>query len=238
MNKPKEKKKAGRKNAKRPALNKSLNIFSRRDFIETQYIDGVYDEDGKELIRPLNEEEKDFLNSFYEETVIASFSHDQEIRRLNAIKKQIIEDEDVMALKSHLEVLKEDKDLNKKAIAQLKEIIRLTKKQNEEKYESELEYVENALQERREEVLLYPDKEDHKEFYKANNARNTCIFNKMKSQHRLEYLEPEKYDQMVSRKLQGIDLENILVNKLDNEVFKDTTNDGKNRGNKSKLKGK
>lgn len=65
-----------RSRAKYPALNQSLNTKDRRYFIETDYINGVYDANGQEVIRPLNDEEKAFLNKFYEESLITTFNKD------------------------------------------------------------------------------------------------------------------------------------------------------------------
>lgn len=70
------KKKTKRSKAKYPALKKDLNLRSRRDYIEPEYINGVYDENGRQVIRALTAEEKEWLNKFYEETVVTSFKKD------------------------------------------------------------------------------------------------------------------------------------------------------------------
>ena len=59
----------------------------RQDYIEPDYVNGVKGSDGEIVIRPLNEEEKDFLNSYYEEVIGANFLHDPELKRLNASLK-------------------------------------------------------------------------------------------------------------------------------------------------------
>jgi len=60
----------------------------RADYIEADYVGGVTGDDGDIVIRPLNEEEKDFLNKFYEEEVSANFHHNKETKRLfREIKK-------------------------------------------------------------------------------------------------------------------------------------------------------
>lgn len=43
-------------------------------------MNGVYDENGKQIIRPLNEAEKAFLNKYYEEEVNANFQHDLSVK--------------------------------------------------------------------------------------------------------------------------------------------------------------
>lgn len=57
--------------------------------MDVEYVKGVYDEKGKELIRPLNDEEKEFLNSFYEEYYGTNFKHKGEL--LHKTKKERLE---------------------------------------------------------------------------------------------------------------------------------------------------
>lgn len=56
--------------------------------MDTEYINGVRNEDGELVMRPLTDEEKEFLNKFYQETVNANFLHDPELKSLhNKIKE-------------------------------------------------------------------------------------------------------------------------------------------------------
>ena len=60
----------------------------RQDYIEPDYVNGVVNANGEMVIRPLNKEEKRFLNSYYEEVIGANFNHDPELKQLNKdIKK-------------------------------------------------------------------------------------------------------------------------------------------------------
>lgn len=70
--KSKKKSELKKENKKYRYLQRDKNLKSRRYFIETDYIDGVYGEDGKQLLRPLNEEEKAWLNQYYKEDVCAT----------------------------------------------------------------------------------------------------------------------------------------------------------------------
>jgi hypothetical protein len=63
-----------RSNAQYPALRKDLNLKGRRYYIEPDYINGVPGIDADSAIRPLTEKEKAWLNKFYEESIIASFT--------------------------------------------------------------------------------------------------------------------------------------------------------------------
>ena len=81
----------------------------RQDYIEPEYIDGVYDKDGNQLIRPMNDTEKRFLNSFYEEVIGANFIHDSELsslsKELKTLKKleNLTEDQEDELMRLQLE---------------------------------------------------------------------------------------------------------------------------------------
>lgn len=219
-------KKTGKKSNRRekvkyPALNKGLNTLSRKDYIEPDYVDGVYDKDGKKVIRSLTEEETEWLNQFYEESIITNFYHDKELKHLNKMKKRIIEDETVQQLNVKLKELQKDKSKNSKKIKDFKEIIKLTKKQNEETYSDKLNEIEEELNDLRQEKLLYPDKEDHKQFYKDNNSRNSCIFNKSRAMNTLIGLDTDEYDAYLSRTLNGLDSQQILIYEIEREIYED-----------------
>lgn len=67
-------KKPKRSKQEYPALDPKYNLKSRRDVLDNKYyINGVH-ADGKRVIRPLNKEEKQFLNDFNKEYYNASFS--------------------------------------------------------------------------------------------------------------------------------------------------------------------
>ena len=54
----------------------------RQEFIETSYLRGVFNEDGTQVIRALDEEEKQFLNNYYKEFVHGTFVTDSESNKL------------------------------------------------------------------------------------------------------------------------------------------------------------
>jgi len=54
-------------NKKYRYLSREKNLKSRRYFIETDYVNGLYDENGNQVMRPLNPEEMEWLNQFYKE---------------------------------------------------------------------------------------------------------------------------------------------------------------------------
>lgn len=71
-----------RSKAKYPALQKKFNLKMRQDYIEPDYVNGTFNAAGEMVIRPLDAEEKTFLNSFYEEVVGANFQHSPELKSL------------------------------------------------------------------------------------------------------------------------------------------------------------
>jgi len=78
-------KKTKRQQVKHSALSKKYTLKTRRDYCDFDYINGVY-VDSTEVIRPLNDGEKDWLNKFYEEVVHASFKHEDTLN--DTVEKQ------------------------------------------------------------------------------------------------------------------------------------------------------
>ena len=73
-------------------------------------------------------------------------------------------------------------------------MIRLTKEQNTEKHASALRKIEIEMQKVRDMVLLYPNKEDHKQFYNENNKRNVCMYTDAKKKGTLLEFDSDAYD--------------------------------------------
>jgi len=63
-------------------MSKRGSRIHRQEFIETHYINGVYNDKGEQVIRPLSLEEKSFLNKYYKEFVHGTFNTDAESTRL------------------------------------------------------------------------------------------------------------------------------------------------------------
>jgi len=77
-------------------LNKTGARAQRKEFMDTGYVKGVVNEFGEQVIRPLNKEEVEFLNSFYKESVHGTFNTDaeskllfKEAKRLTRLSKNI-----------------------------------------------------------------------------------------------------------------------------------------------------
>jgi hypothetical protein len=65
-----------RRKVKYPALDPRFNLKGRKCYIEADYINGVYNQNGNMVMRPLTDDEKEWLNKYYEETVVTSFNRD------------------------------------------------------------------------------------------------------------------------------------------------------------------
>jgi len=86
--KKRKKRKTRRSEATNPALQKKFTIKSRQEFLETEYTKGVYDDEGRELIRPLTKEEQAWLNKFYTEDLNASFNHEDPLYKTKEERKK------------------------------------------------------------------------------------------------------------------------------------------------------
>jgi len=77
----KKKKTDLRSQQKYPCLEKRFNLKLRDEFIDNDYIDGVFDDKGNMVIRPLNDKEKEWLNQFNREYINANFNGTSEIKK-------------------------------------------------------------------------------------------------------------------------------------------------------------
>lgn len=165
-----------RSKSKYPALEPSLNLKRRAEFLEIDYLD------------QLDDEAKEFLNKFHEETINTNFLNHPELKRLNDVKKAII---NTVEVEEFTQRIKEIRDRiegyktgsvsspNTDTIATLgKELKRLEtarkelKKDIKKQYAKELDDIEDEMQKIRNKHFLYPNKKDHTQFYDENNIRN------------------------------------------------------------------
>lgn len=205
-------KKNRRKSSKYPALDGNLNLPIRRDYIETDYVNGVYDQNGKQLIRPLTDNERKFYNKFYEEVIVANFTHDPILKKLLNDKKKLLEDSTILELKEEIKLNKN----NAKRASELRSIIKELKQSNYEKHESKMKVLEKKIKDRQKEVLLYSNKEDQLTIYQENNQRNTCLFNQLKTGNNLNPLNVDEFDRYVSTIIS--DGEDALIDNIERDA--------------------
>lgn len=201
-----------RKKSKYPALNKGVNTLTRKDAMECPYMDGIKDKHGNLVTRAWTEEEKAWMNQFLEETVVTNFLHGKGMKQKNNEKLDILNTDEVKELKALKKVAETSAEKTR-----LNELLKLAKEQVKDDMEDELETIEEELQELREQFLLYPDKEDHKKFYKENNIRNRDLYNKLKNQGHLIDLTAETYDKFMAERFDGIDVELAIINEIEGD---------------------
>lgn len=208
-------KKNRRNSSKYPALDKKLNLKARFDYIEADYLDGVVNEKGELVIRAATEAEKKWLNQYYEESVIGNFLWHPELRKLNKQKTSLIKCKYVRQMEVQVKQLTSE-GAPKQIITNIKKTMKITKQQNAEVNSRKIKEIEDKMQEIREQVMLYPDKEDHKQVYAENNARNRCIYTKSKITGNLVNLghKPELEDVYMSYSVLS-NYEDILINEID-----------------------
>tara|TARA_R100001086_G_scaffold249698_1_gene190431 strand:+ start:4997 stop:5275 length:279 start_codon:yes stop_codon:yes gene_type:complete len=64
---------------------------------------------------------------------------------------------------------------------------------------------------------LITDKEEQRKIYGENNARNRCLYNQAKKTGKLVKIDPKEYDERTLKRIQGLDLEHVIVNDEDLE---------------------
>ena len=162
--------------------------------MEADYSNGVRDEDGNLLMRPLDKTEKDFLAKFYKEEVHNKLDSTEEIKQ----EKKILQN-----LKfTHRGYRIKNKTKHPEVLAQETKIEELLKSQGNWNYTTE----------------------DQKRLNKDNNDRNSCIYNRAKAANTLQssvfdvnidsYIVSEGLDSQLE-KLQDVLLEESFENSSD-----------------------
>lgn len=177
-----------RTNSKYPNLDRRLNTKLRRDYLDnTYYVDGV--KDGSEYkMRPLNEEEKEWLNKFNGEYYGAAFDKNDE----KNLHQNLADDVTIYNIRQDISRIRKEA-----AKEQDPDIAR-------ELY-NELEDQLNYLRE------VYPKKKCQD----ANNERNRCLLNTGKATNEIKFIPWERLDQNL---IGDIDLELLyILNDMENE---------------------
>lgn len=181
---------SGRKKKSYNPLNKNGTFGTRRDFIEADYVNGVFDEHGVEKIRPMNKEEIEWLTQFYSETEHGNFKKNSEINmvqdfyngictKIRHAKKNGYSNEEVLKLK-------EIADNSYKELVQL----------------------------RAETNTFYPEDEDRQEIYNKNYERVNDIFNVAKASGKLISYDLPEFDKFSSKAEKDINPEHLVLDYL------------------------
>jgi len=155
-----------REKAKYPGLEKKYNLKLKQFYKEVDYIGGVYNDKGDQVIRSLNDNEKEFLNKFEEEYSNANFMHDftaKEKKKITTLRAK------------YRKLKKEYKDTGKKTL-----LPRIDKV-----------YLDILMISQDKLLVSCPEKQ--KEFYNDNNSRNRCLHNRLQTGFKLDPLDTEFY---------------------------------------------
>lgn len=151
----------------------------RNSYMETPYVNGVVGIDGTQAIRPLNQEEKEFLDNFYKQYYHSNTKTTPEVTKL---KKEITKLMKIISNnKTRLKKLKKKKNkVNKEAIKFkiAEDTLNLKKKKRQ---------VSEIYKQQGNQITDY---DDVKELTHDNYARNNCVFNIKNAKNELhEYME-------------------------------------------------
>lgn len=171
---------AKRRKGKYPNLDKSQNLRTRSDYIETDYVNGIKDQHGKQVMRALTDEEKEWLDKFYGETVALS-------------DRQLNPSEEIM------QYMKEKSKL-KKEIAAIRRTEKVKNNSQINYLQKRVAEIESALDFLREEAGVFNSTcEEQRKLYSTNNSRNFCVYNNRKARGMLIDLTTETYDAFIAQ---------------------------------------
>ena len=174
-----DKKKTNRRSrTQHPALQKKFNLKMRQDYIEPDYVNGTFNAKGEQVIRPLNHEEKNFLNSFYEEVIGANFMHDRILKELHRAMKP---------LKAKTDLTEEESDdlmrLQIEYYMRADEVLLYSDPEDQKKLYGENNARNRCLYNRTKSIGILDELNDttydefHRNVYNDKDAADTLLFN-------------------------------------------------------------
>lgn len=194
---------SGPKKKKYDFLNKQGTFLTRKDFIETEYVNGVKNDNGELVIRPLTKEEKEWLSQFYAEVEHGNFKNTRELKQQT----------------------KKLKELRR----QYKSAAKNGDTASMEKKFKEVEAQEKVVRHLREETnCFYVDDKHRKDIYDIDNRRRRDIYNTSKINNNLVYYDITEYDKFTTEAISDIDPEDIILDQLLNPVK--SANKRRNKG--------
>lgn len=157
-------------------LNKKGTTLTRRDFIETGYINGVNDPvTGEQVIRPLTAEEKAWFSQFISETEHGNFNKNKDVKEAEVVLRELRKD---------FRYAKRRADVD--------EMARLFPLQDAQ--------YELVMRLREECNSFYVTDEDRHEIFDRDNERRRDIYNNAKMNDNLTMLDLNEYDKFSTEK--------------------------------------
>jgi hypothetical protein len=208
-----KKKNNKRTKTKYPGLKQNLNLRSRYEELDQNYLNGVFDENsGEQIIRPLTDDEKDYLNRFNEEYTNANYNHGG--KRIHPVKKKESE-KNKFLIDVKLDFVEYLKKLNKyieqsilknKSKNQIKKSVNAFKKSVLAIINKEFKNIKDTYQ---------------KDSYDRNNSRNRCLVTKTKAMGKTYLFDDLPKSMLVNEEYENdiiemIDLKSELTKKFQN----------------------
>lgn len=165
-------------------LRKSGARATRRDFVEADYINGVKDENGLQVIRPMTKEEVEWLSQYYREAENVSFNKTDEIKSEQHKLRKLI--------KEHRNYKENYGEEHPKVVAQRAKLRTLREEANS----------------------FFTDPKQHKELYKQDNDRANDLFNVAKQTGALVNFDVMDYDKFTSEAIECSDGEMAGLNQM------------------------
>lgn len=178
-----------RSSKKYPNLDKKMHTKRRQNYVDSiYYVNGVKNRDGEEVIRPLNDSEKEFMDKFIKEYYCASFDPNDE----NNLHKKKVDDVTIYNIRQKLSELRASQ-YKTKCPEELAGIY------------SEIEELDDYLAE------VYPQKKCTDD----NNSRNIDLLNLGTATNQVKFIPWETLDQNT---LGDLDIDLLyLLNDIDKE---------------------
>lgn len=178
-----------RSTKKYPNLEKKMHTKRRQDYVDSiYYVNGVKDKAGNELIRALNDDEKEWMDKFVKEYYCASFDPNDE----NNLHQKKVDDMTIYNIREKLSELRAS--------------------QYKTKCPEELAAIYNEIEELDEYLSeVYPQKKCTDD----NNSRNADLLNLGKATNQVKFIPWETLDQNTLG-LDDIDML-YLLNDIDKE---------------------
>lgn len=170
-------------------LDKKGTTRTRQDYIETDYSNGVKDDKGNLVIRPLTYEEKEWLSQFVSET---------EHGNLNKTKQIKTEVKALKDLRADYRTAKRKENIN-----EMERLFPLI--------EEKLQYIEMLRDSCNN---FYTKEEDVKEIYTRDNERRRDVYNNAKISDNLVLYDLTEYDKFSTEAITDINPENLVLEHL------------------------
>jgi hypothetical protein len=171
-------------------LDKKGTTLTRQDYIETNYVNGVKNEKGDMVIRPLTEDEKKWLSQFVAETDHGNFKKNTQLKK---------EEKKLRSMRTDYRYLKKKEKVD--------EMAKLYPK-----IQSQYELV---LRLRAETNAFYVTDTERHELYDRDYERRMDVFNNAKISDNLVLYDLTEYDKFSTEAISDINPEDLCLNHLD-----------------------